>query len=34
MKMNNIIINPNIGCSNNCSYCPQKTIIQNYKKIK
>jgi len=28
-----IIINTNIGCKNNCVYCPQKTIVSSYKKI-
>jgi hypothetical protein len=27
-----IEISTSIGCRNNCSYCPQKTIIQEYRK--
>lgn len=28
-----IQFNTIIGCPNNCSYCPQKTVTRNYKKL-
>ena len=28
-----IEITTNVGCRNNCVYCPQKTIVSSYKKI-
>ncbi len=28
-----LAITTNVGCKNSCSYCPQKSIIQAYKKM-